>query len=272
MNNSFNYTRFSLLVKRQWVENKKLFLMASFALFGLGVIFYSLSTNWEIGQISDVTRPMFLVGGLYIAGSFFTNYLLKDFADKNASTNFLLIPASHLEKLLSVCVYSFFAFPILIFIIFFVTDYFFVHLANSVHASLVLKNHIVNDKSWQENELWYKQMFEKTDDFVYALIGSWFITQTFTMVGSIMFIRWSYIKTAFIGFAVILTLILCSNFVMGLLIGEFDRMPESSKHGFYLQVKPTRDFLEMLIRMAMKFVFTPILLLIAFLKLKEKQV
>jgi hypothetical protein len=272
MNNSFNYTRFSLLVKRQWVENKKLFLMASFALFGLGVTFYSLSTNWEVGHISDVTRPMFLIVGLYIAGSFFTNYLLKDFSDKNASTNFLLIPASHLEKLLSVSIYSFFAFPIFIFIIFFISDYIFVHLANSVHASLVLKNHIVNDKSWQENELWYKQLFGKTDDFVYALIGSWFITQAFTMVGSIMFIRWSYIKTAFIGFAVILTLTLFSNFLMNLLIGEFDKISESSKNALYIQIKPTKDFLQMLTRIALKFVFTPILLLIAFLKLKEKQV
>ncbi len=271
MNNSFNYTRFSLLVKRQWVENKKLFLMASFALWGLGVIYYSLGINWEMGHISDAVQPMYFIGSLFIGGTFFTNYIFKDFSDKNASTNFLLIPASHLEKLLSACLYSFIVFPTVFLILFFITDYFFVNFANSVHEGLVLKNNL-RDESWKDNELWYRQLLEKPDIFFKPLIGAWFIAQAFMMIGSVMFIRWSFIKTAFVVFAIIFSLALLSNYVFDFFIGEFDKLAEGSKRGTFLQVQPTKDFLKMLTGIAIKYVFTPILLLIAFLKLKEKQV
>ncbi|MEA5461947.1 hypothetical protein VB796_22950 [Arcicella sp. LKC2W] len=271
MNNSFNYTRFSLLVKRQWVENKKLFLMASFALWGLGVICYSLGINWEMGHISDAVQPMYFIGSLFIGGTFFTNYIFKDFSDKNASTNFLLIPASHLEKLLSACFYCFIVLPIVFSTLFFIIDYFFVNFANSVHESLVLKNHL-HDESWKDNELWYRQLLEKTNIALKSIIGAWFIAQTIMMIGSMMFIRWSYIKTAFVAFAIIFSLAILSNYVFDFFVGEFDKLAEGSKRGIFLQVEPTKDFLKMLTGIAIKFIFTPILLLIAFLKLKEKQV
>lgn len=271
MNNSFNYTRFSLLVKRQWVENKKLFLMASFALWGLGVICYSLGANWEIGDIASAIQPMYFFGSLFIAGTFFTNYIFKDFSDKNASTNFLLIPGSHLEKLLSSCLYCFIVFPTVFLILFFITDYFFVNLANSVHADFVLKN-TIRDESWKDNELWYHQLLETPDLLSQALIGGWFIAQAFMMIGSMMFIRWSYIKTAFVAFAIIFSLAILSNYVFDFFIGEFDKLAEGSKRGIFLQVEPTKDYLKMLTGIAIKYVFTPILLVIAFLKLKEKQV
>jgi hypothetical protein len=271
MNNFFNYTRFSLLVKRQWVENKKLFLMASFALWGLAVICYFLGTNWEMGHISDAVQPVFFTGSMLIGGTFFTNYIFKDFSDKNASTNFLLIPSSHFEKLLSACFYSFIVFPVVFCVLFCITDYFFVNFANSVHEGLVLKKHI-HDESWQNNELWYHQLSKKPDIFLKPMIGSWFIAQTTMMIGSMMFIRWSYIKTVFTAFAFLFILALVSNYVFDLFIGVFDKQLEVNKQNIYLQLKPTKDILQSLTLVAVKYIFTPILLLIAYLKLKEKQV
>ena len=168
MNNTFDFNRFSLLVKRQWVENKKLFLMASFALFGLGLFAYSLSTNWDNGHISESIQVICFMAGLFLAGTFFTNYIFKDFSDKNSTTHFLMTPSSHLEKLLSGSFYSFIAFPIIFFVIYSAIDYFFVGLANSVHHDLVAKN-LIRDVSWKDNVLWFEQLSEKPTVVLQAL-------------------------------------------------------------------------------------------------------
>jgi hypothetical protein len=271
MNNTFDFNRFSLLVKRQWVENKKLFLMASFAIIGLGILLYSLTSNWNRGDISNAVQVLFFTGGLFFAGTFFTNYVFKDFSDKNSTTHFLMTPSSHLEKLLSGCVYSFIVFPIVFLAIYFVADYFFVGFANSFHHNLVAKKSLI-DNSWKENILFYEQLSEKPRTFLQPLIGMWFLTQSATIIGTIMFTRWSYIKTAFICLASIIALGFLSNYIFDFMIGDYDKEVTAKTHNFYLLIKPTKDMLMDITIICLKYVFTPILLLIAYFKLKEKQV
>jgi hypothetical protein len=271
MNNTFDFNRFSLLVKRQWVENRKLFLMASFALFGLGVFAYSLSINWDNGYISEAIQVLCFMGGLFLAGTFFTNYVFKDFSDKNSTTHFLMTPSSHLEKLLSGSFYSFIAFPIIFSVIFFTIDYFFVGLGNSVHHDLVAKN-LIHDASWKDNVLWFEQLSEKPAIVLQPMIGMWLMAQSATIIGTIMFTRWSYIKTAFIIFALIIALGFLTNYVFDFMIGALDEQAIAKTHNFYLLIRPTKDMLMKITIMCLKYVFTPILLLIAYFKLKEKQV
>jgi hypothetical protein len=271
MNNTFDFNRFSLLVKRQWVENKKLFLMASFALFGLGIIAYSLSTNWNNGQISEAIQVLFFMVGLFFVGTSFTNYIFKDFSDKNSTTHFLMTPSSHLEKLLSGCVYSFIVFPIVFLIIYFAIDYFFVGFANSVHHDLVAKN-LIHDDSWKENTLWIEQLSEKPKSFLQPLIGMWLMAQSATIIGTLMFTRWAYIKTAFISMAFIIALGFLTNYIFDFMIGAYDKQTITKTHNFYLLIKPTKDMMMDITIICLKYVFTPILLLIAYFKLKEKQV
>jgi hypothetical protein len=268
MNNTFDFNRFSLLVKRQWVENKKLFLMGCFALIGFGVVLYSLTSNWDRGDISNAVQVLFFIGGLFIGGTYFTNYIFKDFSDKNSSTNFLMIPSSHLEKLLSGCFYSFIVFPALFLAVFFVTDYFFVGFANSFHQKLVLKN-LLHDNSWKENTVFFDQLFEKPGSFLQPLIGTWFIAQSVAIIGTVKFTQWSYIKTVFISFAFIIALGFFVNFVFNIFLEDFDK---KSTANIYAQIKPTKELLQEITIICLKYVFTPILLLIAYFKLKEKQV
>lgn len=271
MNNIFDFNRFSLLIKRQWIENKKLFLMASFALFGLGAFAYILSTNWNNGQIAEAMQVLFFIGGLFFVGTFFTNYIFKDFSDKNNTTHFLMTPSSHLEKLLSGCFYSFIVFPIVFLLIYFTIDYFFVSFANSIHHNLVAKN-LIKDSSWKDNVIWYEQLFEKPTNFLQPLIGMWFMAQSITIIGTIMFTRWAYIKTAFISFAFIILLGFMANYVFDFIIGDLHKQSSGKTHDLYSLVKPTKDLLQNITIMALKYIFTPILLLIAYFKLKEKQV
>ena len=271
MNNTFDFNRFSLLVKRQWVENKKLFLMASFALFGLGIFAYSLSTNWDNGHISDAVQVLFFMVGLFFVGTSFTNYIFKDFSDKNNTTHFLMTPSSHLEKLLSGCFYSFILFPIVFLAIYFAIDYFYVGFANSVHHNLVAKN-LIHDNSWKDNTLWFEQLSEKPTIVLQPMIGMWLMAQSVTVIGTIIFTRWSYIKTAFICFAFIIVLGFLTNYIFNFMIGDLDEQPLAKSSNFYQLIRPTKDLMQNITIICLKYVFTPILLLIAYFKLKEKQV
>jgi hypothetical protein len=271
MNNTFDFNRFSLLVKRQWVENKKLFLMASFALIGIGILLYSLTSNWNRGDISNAVQVLFFTSGLFFAGTLFTNYVFKDFSDKNSTTHFLMTPSSHLEKLLSGCVYGFIVFPIVFLVIYFAIDYFFVSFANSFHHNLVEKN-LIKDSTWKENIWFYEQLSEKPRIFLQPLIGMWFIVQSAMIIGTVMYTRWAYIKTAFISLSFIIALGFLTNYVFDFMIGELDEQATAKTHNFYQLIKPTKDMLMEVTILCLKYVFTPILLLIAYFKLKEKQV
>ena len=271
MNNTFDFNRFSLLVKRQWVENKKLFLMASLALLGLGIVGYTLSTNWNNGQISEAIQVMSFMGGLFFAGTLFTNYIFKDFSDKNSTTHFLMTPSSHLEKLLSGGFYSFIIFPIVFLSIYFALDYFFVGFANSFHYDLVTKK-LIRDGSWKNNNIFFELLLDKPKTFLQPLIGMWLMAQSVTIIGTFMFTRWAYIKTTFIILAFIIILGFLVNYVFDFMIDGLDEQAVAKTHNFYLLIKPTKDLVAEITIMCLKYIIPPILLLIAYFKLKEKQV
>ena len=137
MNNIFDFNRFSLLVKRQWVENKKLFLMASFGIVGIIIVIDSLLMRWEYGYIDVIPRFSIFLLSFYFGGSVFTNYVFKDLSDKNISTSFLLVPASHFEKFLTGVLYAFVVFSMVFLTLFYVVDLGFVSVGNSIRESLI---------------------------------------------------------------------------------------------------------------------------------------
>ena len=263
MNNFFNYHRFALLVKRQWVENRRLFLMALATLLGLGIVIYSLGTNWRNGNLMliEIRMALFFIG-FFSAGSFFTNYIFRDLSDKNSSTSFLLVPASHFEKKLSACVYVFIVFPIVFLILFSVIDYSFVNIANNIASDL----NIIGKKP---NMFLIDYLRDGNYRRLNFPIPAWFCVQAFVILGSISFTGWSYIKTGFTGFAILFVVVLFVGFMQKLFLDDFSNKL-SGAH--YFQIKPTRDMLNGYVMFGIKYVLTPLLLVIAYFKLKEKQV
>jgi hypothetical protein len=271
MNNTFNFNRFSLLLKRQWIENKKLFLMASVILLGLGSVFYLLLSNWRIGNIDSGVQAVTFMTGIFIGGTLFTNYIFKDFADKNSTTSFLLTPASHLEKLLSGSFYCLIIFPIVFIALYFMMDYFFVTMANTIHQNLSTTENL-KDTQWSENVPYLNQY---TIEHYLALspqIGAWFITQAFMVLGTITFSRWAYIKTGFVGFVIMLMIGIITNYVFEGMIAGLEEQAQTNNYHLYPQIMPTQEWLRDITIFILKYIFTPLLLLIAYFKLKEKQV
>jgi hypothetical protein len=266
MNNFFNFNRFALLVKRQWVENRKLFLMAMLVLVGMGIVTYSINLDWDLGILMNVeSRYQIFIMGFFLGGSLFTNYVFKDLSDKNSSTSFLMIPASHFEKQLSACIYAFIIFPIVFLSIFFLLDFVFVNYSNGIQEQILAK------KGIQENKYFFN-FIANTKDFQTAfLILAWVVVQAFVVLGSISFMRWSYIKTGFAGFAIILAI--------SLFVGLMQKMFLNDLYQEVLRVQGNRVypddnniFNKEFLSFTLKYVLTPLFLIIAYFKLKEKQI
>ena len=265
MNNTFDFNRFSLLVKRQWIENKKLFLMASFGIVGIIIVIDSLLMRWEYGYIDTIPRFSIFLLSFYFGGSVFTNYVLKDLSDKNSSTSFLLVPASHFEKFLTGTFYAFIIFPTVFLTLFYVVDYGFVNIGNNIKDGLKvpsvkniqLHTYIINNKNIRE--------------MLGEIVGFWLVIQAFILMGAAQFEGRSYIKTAFMGFALLFLIgfvIYVSNkFLLSDITEQFQNKGYSRE-----LVKPTKDMIGGILGICLIYVLPPILLVTAYLKLKEKQV
>ena len=265
MNNTFDFNRFSLLVKRQWVENRKLFLMASFGILGILVIINSLIMKWETGYLHENGRFAIFLLSIFFAGSVFANYVLKDLSDKNSSTSFLLVPASHFEKFLTGVFYTFIVFPIVFLTLFYVIDLGFVSIGNNIKDGLKVPG--------IKNAQIYNFMIDSKNirETLGEILGYWLVIQAFILVGAAQFEGRSYIKTASTGFAVLFlvgfTAYLSNRLFLDDIILQFQHKGYSRE-----LVKPTKQLFNNIFVIVLIYVLPPILLVIAYFKLKEKQV
>jgi hypothetical protein len=265
MNNTFDFSRTSLLVKRQWVENKKLFLMASFGIVGIIIVIDSLLMTWEIGNINIDARFSIFLLSFYFGGSVFTNYIFKDLSDKNSSTSFLLVPASHFEKFLTGVFYTFIVFPIVFLSLFYVVDLGFVTVGNNIKDGLKvpgikniqLHTFMVNSKNIREMSG--------------QIIGFWLVIQAFVLAGAVQFEARSYIKTAFMGFALLFLIGFLAYLSNELFLEDITMQFQSKGYSREL-VKPTKDLFDNILGIILIYVLPSILLVITYFKLKEKQV
>ena len=269
MNNTYDFNRFSLLVKRQWVENRKLFLMACFGIMGILIVINSLIMRWESGYINHNARFSIFLLSFYFGGSVFTNYVFKDISDKNSSTSFLLVPASHFEKFLMGVFYAFIVFPIVFLSVCYIIDFAFVSAGNSIRESLIAtsKNGGVKNIQLFSYMLDSKSVKESLGE----IVGFWLIIQAFVLMGTTQFEGRSYIKTAFTGFAFLFLLgfiiYLSNKFILGDIIKQFQNKGYSRE-----LIKPTKQLFDSILGIVLIYVLPPILLVIAYFKLKEKQV
>ena len=265
MNNTFDFNRLSLLVKRQWIENKKLFLMASFGIVGILVIIDALIMKWQSGDINEVPRYVFFNLSLFLSGSIFANYVFKDISDKNSSTSFLLIPASHFEKFLTGVIYIFILFPVVFLSLHYAVDFGFVTIGNSIKDGLKV--------SGVKNLQLYSFIFGSKDikEELGKIIGFWLVIQAFVLMGAAQFEGRAYVKTAFMGFALLFLLgfvfYLSDKFLVGDIVKEFQNKGYSRE-----LIKPTKELLEGIWKVILIYVLPSILLVTTYFKLKEKQV
>ncbi len=205
MNNTFNIQRFGLLLKRQWLEFGKIYLITLAVALGVIVTFYSFSLYGFItgdGPLYERSlnfrEPLFLIFGFLfitvIASSYFAHL-----GQKPKATIDLMIPASTFEKFLTGIFFTALLSTLSFIIIFYLTDLAFItklkSMAHMIGRETFDSETGENIKSEMSNLSYFfvQNGFDHKFIPIYGL--PFFVTSIF-LLGSIYFNKYHYIKTA----------------------------------------------------------------------------
>jgi len=206
MNNTFSIQRFGLLLKRQWLEFGKIYLISLAVIFGIFLVFYGyyykeilerldhpLSYSW---RVLNFREPLFVVTGFLFITIIASNYFAH-LGQKSKAIIDLLIPASTFEKFLTGLFFVIFLGIGSYLLLFYVTDLVFVTRFRSLFdglSELTTKVGEIREVKIAENLPYF---FEKNNPNEFkALYFLPFLITSIFLLGSIYFNKFHYIKTA----------------------------------------------------------------------------
>lgn len=262
-NNTFNFKRFGLLFKQHFIHNTRLLLFATIAY--VGVIFILLS----IVQIGNDRMPHeldsfrgFLLGFVTVFGILYSGYSFPAFRNKESTINYLMVPASTIEKflfeLISRIGLILLLLPLLFWVTFHLQGYFFNLFSEASFAPIAFSEAIEIPVGEQVKGYyaWVKTMLVSL-----VVLG---LVCAFT--GSAMFNKQPLVKTLFS----VATLVIFYSLVIYVAFEHFGITDYNPNESVWLipadGVKAFKFFAILII------ITNLVLLFVAYLKLKEKEV
>jgi hypothetical protein len=258
MNNTFNLHRFNLLLKRQWLEFGKIFLITLLVALGVFVAFYGV-TLLPLRELTDMPyrlrfrEPLYLMFGFLFVSVIASSYFAH-LGQKPKAIIDLLIPASILEKFLAGVFFTSILSTLSFTILFYITDFAFISY---------IKTYFQSSGNVEEIER-IKGFLAQNDfrNFIPFYAMPFAVTSLF-MLGSIFFNRFHYIKTT-----------ISIMLFISILVYIFSKTSEilfSGKTSISIENNQGKDFFEW---MALIFllIFTLITWTISYVRLKEKEV
>ena len=213
MNNTFNLNRFGLLVKRQWLEFGKIYLISLLVITGVIIGFYffglpepdkhptdpaSIYNHDDQGYVYLHFRlPLFLVLGFMFISIIASGYFSL-LGQKAKAIIELMTPASTLEKWLCGVFYTGILSVLSFLLIFYLTDMVFVNYLQKIvgHISYTLPTEInAAPKTVMLGVKPFFVEFFEHKEIQYLALVPLMITSIF-LLGSAYFNRFHYIKTA----------------------------------------------------------------------------
>lgn len=275
MNSYFNLNRWLLYIGKHWNENKKRYLLSLAAVGGLLVLWYSFV------MIIDKSYPLVLnmqaityFVGLFLTGCLFASIQFNDLGDGPKGIAYLLLPASTFEKLLSAILFSIVLYFICYTAVYYIVDFIMVKLSNSMMLKRFEETRSGNYAP-QEIINVFVSPFSPVNLFYYVLI-IYFSIQSIFLLGSVYFAKYSYIKTLIWGLIVFLVLVFWEHKI----VDSF--MPHGSFMKPFTAYKVTENGKELMIRLPewigsillflMMYALPPILWIVTYFRLKEKEV
>ena len=205
MNNTFDTQRFGLLLKRQWLEFGKIYLITLAVALGVIITFYAVATyGLMMGdgpfheRSLNFREPLFLIFGLLfitiIASSYFAHL-----GQKPKATIDLLLPTSTFEKFLTAVFFTAVLSTVSFVIIFYLTDLAFISKLNGIYQSVSTDSFntetggkIISTK----DNLGYFFAKNYPAKFSSIFFLTPFLVTSVFLLGSIYFHKFHYIKTA----------------------------------------------------------------------------
>ncbi len=260
MNTTFSFKRLGLLLKRFFIENKT----RELTFWAIMILIFAISR-------SNITFNFMLV----IAGFIFAARQMNYFAYSPRAMHFLLIPATHTEKLtaniLITTVYFFVAMIVSFIIGNFVGTYLYnlifgMHLEPTWNLFDAAGNSIRN-----ENNI---QIFWGPTGFLKEILG-FATTQAIFTVGALYFNRNSVVKTFLSLFTLGFVLFLIELLVLRIVFNSFS-IPHSAFHEIALNnimigQSPIFNAFKIIVEVIV-YLFLPFLWIVGYFRLTEKQV
>lgn len=273
MNNTFNINRFGLLLKRQWLEFGRIYLITLGVAFGVIATFYMVAIWPSFREVSPeiglhFREPLFLIFGFLFISVIASNYFAH-FGQKSKTVIDLLIPASTFEKFLAAVLFTAVLTVVSYLAIFYITDMGFVVKLRSTYNTVITTKSF-NDAAGEVTITRDKYEFffskHRDDLFPPLFVAPAFITSIF-LLGSIYFNKFHYIKTA------ISVMIFCGiwAYIVVNTIEFLTRNRHAKEDAFFIRHGPDKDpFLWVFALLLL--VLTCIFWSITYVRLKEKEV
>ena len=206
MNNTFNIQRLGLLLKRQWLEFGKIYLITLAVALGVIITFYWFSLYpYLIEKVKEpynyrlnFREPLFVIFGFLfitvIASSYFVHL-----GQKPKAIIDLMIPASTFEKFLASIFFTAILSTVSFLVIFYLTDLAFISKLRSVYHGVATESFNPETGEKLTGEMFNLSYFftrNYPENFTSIfLVAPFFITSIF-LLGSIYFNKFHYIKTS----------------------------------------------------------------------------
>ena len=152
MRSSFSFSRLLQLIRKQGIENGRLYLLSSLALVGLLALVFAFWISTTSPDYHEEIMYVIFLFGLFIAGSIFASMTFNMLGNKDQGVYWLGFPASHLEKLICSIFYT-----TIVFSMVYVASFFLVKTA----AVAVVKAIIVTHPDYH----WYPLDWNNTNNF-----------------------------------------------------------------------------------------------------------
>jgi hypothetical protein len=194
----FSPARWWMLVTLHWVENRKRYLLALPAIAGALFVWYSfilVMDRHEPLAISYQFSTYYV--GLYLIGCLYGSMLFSELGHKARSIQYLSVPASQFEKLLCALFFGVLLFFIVYTLLFYLVDIPMVALSNRlIHTrSLHAYASSNNDYPIRVYNLITREGAPIPDQDFNAFLLIYFALQAAFILGSVYFVRYSFIKT-----------------------------------------------------------------------------
>lgn len=264
MNDIFNLKRFGWVFKKSILERPALMLGSLLVCLLITLLTYAI-----VKSSSGIVKAQLVsfVVGFLIGGSFMSSSVFGYFATPFSGSSYLMLPASHFEKWLC---------GVLIAVVFYAVIYLsFYRLIDTLFVSSYHHSLDINSPR-------YQSMYHAVQVFTFDNIISLQIFIVFAnisavmLLGSLYFNKVSYIKILLLICAFIIGAYFLNRFIAGLFFDHIDMaMPFRSiflKVGTEIGIIDLPEGTNKLFTILITYIIPTILLLVAFVRLKEKEV
>jgi len=276
MNAVFDLKRWFLYIGKHWNENRRRYLLSLAAVGGLLVLWYSFL------MIVNPDNPMGLrmqvvtfYVGLFLTGCLFASTIFNDLSDGPKAIHYLLTPAAALEKLLTAIVFGVVLFFISYTIVFYAVDFIMLKISNQVVSTYLERLHQAPKPPQKLLNVFVSDV--RGEEFLFYILLIFFTVQSMFLLGSVYFVKNQYIKTLVSGLVVFLFMVFYIHKVMGSFMpdGSFFepftvyRVWNSNKGDVMIRLP---EWLSSILLFLTKYTLAPALWVVAYVRLKEKEV